>query len=1072
MYNNYIDIVKMSYFDFLETTAYYTKAEALNASSRKPYSIIIQHETETKTRYFLVYDNQYDFDNLINIKTNNYLHEYYPEEKASYFYLDIDKKGSYNKFEVSVILNTILSSVFKESIKLLNRTFNPYDCSVWTATRPDKLSLHITIPLPFQNKADLNVFGKHLHSIHPDLIDLNLYNRTAQLRMPYQSKRDAEKFPLLPYQCPHKLQVFKQQIFNLIDDPDDIIFCQVKQKKVTIKQQLNTELVATPNYETNDEIKFYLSCIPNNGNGQPTKIWLMVGMILHKYNQPLFMWVDWSNQCSLYGDQSAICSKYYQSFKPTEKGYTIGSLIRTARQYVPKSDIWFNKLFNQLTSLKTDGFSYVEYNEPYVRDYPSNFDIVIERSPMGTGKTSSIKRLLDLYDNPKRCLYLSPRIIFSHNIEGEFKNYGFINYKTQGFNPSSDRVICSIESIHRLQGQIYDLIIMDESETVLCAFNSPTLKKIKPCIDAFEFIFKNSRKIIAMDAMMSNRTRDFFNNLMPDRSKQIRVNTFSPVKRTAYMLPSGKALISKIKEKLQKGFRCVVASASNGFCHKVIEDLHDIIQEKKVKFYEAKTGDTIKHECIDARTAWKDLDLLLYTPTITVGVNFDLPDMFDYLFIYGSDLTTSVRDMFQSSMRVRHIKTNTMFYTYHKSYDHDGFLSTDKISETLSQRLDFNQEAKPIPWLHDVIISCQFERHISGHFYDKLFERYLKELNYTSKIIEKVKAYDNTVGDKGGYLDLAKEYTDKDITQAEQAVKISNATEEQKNIYANRFMNLLINTSLLNTDQKRDFFNNVINKPVVMEKFQRLSRCLNGKMPDKLADNVTEVLNDYSSIYPQINQLVSLMNCKNLIDFDTVISLDKKDEINKTLDIIFKDMQITDTHKKRNAQSKTTQTEDVKIINRINMALYRWSDSELVKVGEKKVTVNSKRVMVREYKLKSNLPLPTIKDKTLNDLLIRSPSEELKTDPSGWVHVRAAHKNHIQRLDKYRYKGTFSCVLSEMMIKFQDKGNYKKVLKMRWGKNKDALLFMKNEWEKYKEFMHKDWYEDITYQLIMVRRHD
>jgi hypothetical protein len=393
---------------------------------------------------------------------------------------------------------------------------------------------------------------------------------------------------------------------------------------------------------------------------------------------------------------------------------------------------------------------------------------------------------------------------------------------------------------------------------------------------------------------------------------------------------------------------------------------------------------------LKCREAWGNIDLLLYTPTITVGVNFDVPDVFDYLFIYGSDLTTTCRDMFQSSMRIRHIKSNIMFYTFYKSHNHDGWLSKDKIEETLSQRkdllyqqaLEWDDEAnkQEIKWLKDIVVSSIFERNLSSHFYDMMFKQYLKELNYTHKTIAKVKSYDQSKGTKGGYIDL-NSYSKDDFIQAEYAVKHNKATTEQKHIHTNRYMESLLNSSILNQQQKEDFYNTIMNNQNILDKFERLSRCLNGKTPTRVFDNVSEVLNDYSTLYPQINKLVDLLGVKTLIDQETVISYEtlskNKEQLIKHLDTIHLDMQIRERNGKRNKENKT-QSEEVQMINKINQVLSRWCDAEIIKGNERRVCKDGKRVRVRDYQISHNLPLPKVK--SLSDLLIKKVTIK-KTDP-------------------------------------------------------------------------------------------
>ena len=93
----------------------------------------------------------------------------------------------------------------------------------------------------------------------------------------------------------------------------------------------------------------------------------------------------------------------------------------------------------------------------------------------------------------------------------------------------SDRLIIQIESLMRLsnndfideyteQIKQYDLIIVDEIESVLNQFNSPTYKnKSKETFEYFRELLRYSKKCIFLDGDLSDRSYSFINSLFDNR---------------------------------------------------------------------------------------------------------------------------------------------------------------------------------------------------------------------------------------------------------------------------------------------------------------------------------------------------------------------------------------------------------------------------------------------------------------------------------------------------------------------------------------------------------------------------
>ena len=74
------------------------------------------------------------------------------------------------------------------------------------------------------------------------------------------------------------------------------------------------------------------------------------------------------------------------------------------------------------------------------------------------------------------------------------------------------------------------------------------------------------------------------------------------------------------------------------------------------------TEKDVKETLIDPGESWKDLDIVVVNQCITVGVNYDREDVFDSVFV-ADTLFVTMREIVQTSRRIRHLKTNEIHYT-------------------------------------------------------------------------------------------------------------------------------------------------------------------------------------------------------------------------------------------------------------------------------------------------------------------------------------------------------------------------------------------------------------------------
>jgi hypothetical protein len=128
----------------------------------------------------------------------------------------------------------------------------------------------------------------------------------------------------------------------------------------------------------------------------------------------------------------------------------------------------------------------------------------------------------------------------------------------------------------------------------------------------------------------------------------------------------------------------------------MIEHLESLIKDKKIKYvlHSSKTDDKLKNELEDVNSFWVQFQVVLYSPTIESGVDFNVPH-FDKIYgiIRNGFLTCSQRAFLQMVGRIRTIKDHDILCYYDgptqldaSIYTYDDLLSYFRYYEQLSGR--------------------------------------------------------------------------------------------------------------------------------------------------------------------------------------------------------------------------------------------------------------------------------------------------------------------------------------------------------------------------------------------------
>ena len=538
-----------------------------------------------------------------------------------------------------------------------------------------------------------------------------------------------------------------------------------------------------------DLVTFLVSCVHNHDRGQSWKVWWSVGQALKNIgaekNDPdkyLDLWILWSSQCSAhYPNYIHDCKKQWkmnQIRQNQERRLRIGFLSCLAHWYYPKEvDAFLRKQnIHALFTLNDDDkrtFDKVDvYNTRYCKPFEmDDYDIIVSQAPMGSGKTFQMKELLKQKNKYKKVLVLSPRQTFSKEKHAEFKDIcpDFHHYQDPCLNDYSDwteidKLVVQVESLVRFPDYVYpedfdlmgyDLVILDEIESILFQFSSSTHTNVSKAFHVFFQIITKSKKIILADAFLTKRSVRFC-ELMKKYKKELKckldINSFNPnsditakiigIAHTAKELSQYKEkFIQHLKNQLRDNKKICACITSKSFKNEIIDAiLHDdVLLSNQILDYDGDSDDDKINKLQYVKTIWENplIKLVIYTTKITVGINFDIPDVFHSIYIYGSIKCPNIRDILQAHFRVRHV-IDKMVFIMLNCFEIDSWLTNNHLStqraysyvENIYTNYTFSEQ-QTISELYNQITSLNIlENNIGIKCYQELFIHLLSVIGY------------------------------------------------------------------------------------------------------------------------------------------------------------------------------------------------------------------------------------------------------------------------------------------------------------------------------------------------------
>lgn len=305
------------------------------------------------------------------------------------------------------------------------------------------------------------------------------------------------------------------------------------------------------------------------------------------------------------------------------------------------------------------------------------------KAQMGVGKTSALRRFIDNYP-PHSILAVSFRVSFTAGMCSKFDLTSYRDITGPITAMRHNRVMVQCESLYRIEPLEYDLVVLDEVQSIIQQmFSQETHRHSIHSWAILEHMLKHARMVVCMDAYIDQATIDLISQIRGSEGSLVHINNAVAKASQHYIIEKKSIAIAKVMSFLAEGKRVVVPSASCTLAERLYEMARKAYPEKSIKFYSSKTPDEVKaRDFADVNVSWAGHDLIIYTPTILAGLSYTGAD-YDVEVCFWYDNSVDIYGSLQMKGRFRNI---TSYYHYISEHESD-------LPDTMDELLDHITES-------------------------------------------------------------------------------------------------------------------------------------------------------------------------------------------------------------------------------------------------------------------------------------------------------------------------------------------------------------------------------------------
>ncbi|AYV85353.1 MAG: superfamily II helicase [Satyrvirus sp.] len=308
-------------------------------------------------------------------------------------------------------------------------------------------------------------------------------------------------------------------------------------------------------------------------------------------------------------------------------------------------------------------------------------DTIIIHSPTGTGKTTAITKLLTDINEKGKILSVISRKSMSSLHKEYFKSIGITSYLDKLNKINKNRYITSMEQLYKVDSD-YDILILDETTSLLVHFYSPTMKhsRLRSFVKLVDLLYK-CKKVIVSDAIITDMVLDFVSTLRQNNEIVYYKNTFK--NKIGINMHIYNRVNNSINKEIEIFCKPIIEKVKNKQPILIMSDSKSIVNNiynyllkyNKDKYYfRVYTKDSgILEEIENCNKIWKN-KCILFSPKIIYGIDV-LIDYDDVYAIYKGNTIDSF-SMLQQISRTRNAKNvHVLFLTKHYKDSANRYIS-------------------------------------------------------------------------------------------------------------------------------------------------------------------------------------------------------------------------------------------------------------------------------------------------------------------------------------------------------------------------------------------------------------
>ena len=481
--------------------------------------------------------------------------------------------------------------------------------------------------------------------------------------------------------------------------------------------------------------------------------WIRIGMILANTTKSsgvdLFdLFNKWSTKSKKYKGIEDVKKHWKQLISKTGGKLSIGSLIYEAKKNnitdifkngkkstetivneYPKKEIILSKKKNTVSLNQ-------RYLTPELFTKYCKYRLLAVQSEKGTGKTSNLIESYfknGLVTDEMNILFISSRRTFGAKLLGDMSKYGFKLYSDfEEQYITHNRIICQIDSLLRLDLDKYHIIIVDECESLARYMTSQHFTKNNKAtmvINKYQAYLNNASNVYILDADLSDRCVNFYEKVMgtSENDMALIVNDYQLYTDYTVNYMGFNDWTNQIMNEIEKNKKLVIAMASNTKG----KDLRDMIAEKfttkRILFLNRDVSDAEKISIVsNVDEQWSKYDVVIYTPSVCMGVSYDRLNHFDAIYAYGCEGSLGAQEFCQMIHRVRHPKNKTIYLTFDR---YEEFNEENRITYEQTESLICNDHYLTHYDIHTNVVPHKLKRIEEKSIGNKKLNDYLEFIN-------------------------------------------------------------------------------------------------------------------------------------------------------------------------------------------------------------------------------------------------------------------------------------------------------------------------------------------------------